>query len=287
MSRRASADATMPRAKRARPSAAGVDAAGVDAAGVLAEELQCNVCLGLLCRPHALNCGHAFCGACIHAHAAAKRTAWENLDCPVCREVLSCDSEPPLLQVQISAAIDRMREACPGTVLDESLGEWHERQARWDADAAEARALWRRGAAGARMPDPESEDENPHIEAQRRHNAAFGRDALSLRVESTSGADAIVFHCHRLTELGHLKGHYCDLTRYRRHELEFVYYRQRVLRSRVAERAHVVRDDDTGEGLGMSNGDVIVARRLLPEDDDEPFYEDPYGWYGPGAVGGF
>jgi hypothetical protein len=33
-----------------------------EAAKELEDELMCGVCLGLLCRPHVLPCGHTFCG---------------------------------------------------------------------------------------------------------------------------------------------------------------------------------------------------------------------------------
>ena len=51
---------------------------------------------------------------------------------------------PPPLQRQLSAFIDRAREAADPTssVLGETLDEWRGRQAAWDGRAAEARVQW-------------------------------------------------------------------------------------------------------------------------------------------------
>ena len=259
-----------PSRKRARPSGP-----GVAAADVLAQELQCGVCLGLLCRPHVLSCGHAFCGACIHSHARAKMDAWEHPACPVCREIL-CLHRPPTMQMQMSASIDRFREGL-GEVLDESLDEWHERQARWDADAAGARAGWGwRGTDDIVAEDSEVESEHaePRPDASSdqagaavRHAEAVAAGAQSLDVRVQLEPDPEVEICFRMlrhTSMGHVMDAFCRLqgpaNGFRRERMEFVYFHRRQLRSRVTEHAHIVRDDDTGEGLGMRNGDVIVAR---------------------------
>lgn len=247
--------ASMPRGrKRARPGAA-----GVEVADVLAQEMQCGICLGLLCRPHALLCGHAFCGSCIFAHESSKNDAWEEVDCPVCR--MSLPSAPPLLQVQMSATIDRMREACSGDVLDESLREWRERQARWDEAAAEAREGWAREAPLPESPPREAVHDDAD-EAARAYRAgiAAGARSLSLSVRLEPTGDQVFFRCLRTTELGKVADTFCRHRGYRREMLEFTYVRGRALRSRVAEDVHVVRDDDTGDRLGMSDGDIIHAR---------------------------
>ena len=180
--------------------------------------------------------------------------------------------------MQMSASIDRIREGL-GEVLDESLDEWHERQARWDADAAEARAGWGwRGAGTGDIVAEDSEVESEDSESRRdatsdqagasvRHAEAVAAGAQSLDVRVQLEPDPEVEICFRMlrhTSMGHVMDAFCRLqgpaNGFRRERMEFVYFHRRQLRSRVTEHAHILRDHDTGEGLGMRNGDVIVAR---------------------------
>jgi len=64
----------------------------------LKSTLDCSICLGLLCIPHSLSCGHSFCFHCLYEWMQ------ENNHCPSCRAALTTAPIPNVIlsdQVQI------------------------------------------------------------------------------------------------------------------------------------------------------------------------------------------
>jgi hypothetical protein len=99
-------------------------------AETLGEELSCAVCFNLLCAPHALPCGHTFCGACLWEHAR-KSANLASLSCPTCRAPLP--PAAPGLQRQLSAYLCRARQLLDAEpVSAETSEEWEARRRDWE-----------------------------------------------------------------------------------------------------------------------------------------------------------
>jgi len=113
-------------------------------ATLMGEELVCAICLGLLCGPHTLPCGHSFCGQCIYQHRAHATIVTAHAGCPSCRAPLP--RTPPKLSTQLSNFLDRVRPTLQtqttsayegGEILccGETMREWATRRLLWDSGA--------------------------------------------------------------------------------------------------------------------------------------------------------
>ena len=134
-------------------------------------------------------------------------------------------ASPPPLQRQLSAYIDRVREAHGGLIAGEGIDEWRSRQSAWDERAAEARAQW-----GA-WPEADADEEDEEIE---------------IEAEPTF-YDQTFFKLREVTPLARLIQAFC--------------HRKSVLTTQVVFRfgGLVIGEEDTPESLAMMEGDVIDA----------------------------
>jgi hypothetical protein len=165
-------------------------------------------------------CGHTFCAACIFDHA--RLSPAREITCPTCRMPLVM--APPCVSRQLSSFIDRMRESSgPGEVCGETLEDWHQRQAAWDARQAEARAQW------GVWPEQE-DDEEEEWESQDQEPLVYDQTFFKLR---------------EVTPLARLKQAFCVRKGVTPDQVDFIFG------------GSCIEDDDTPEGLAMQEGDVI------------------------------
>jgi hypothetical protein len=139
---------------------------------------------------------------------------------PTCRTPLIASAPP--LQRQLSAYIDRTREALAGTFIGgESIEDWRARQAAWDERCHEARAQW------GTWPEAEEEEEEAEPEPMI--------------------YDQTFFKLREVTPLARLKQAFCQRKAVLPHQVDFLFGGAPIL------------DDDTPESLAMVEGDTIDA----------------------------
>ena len=113
----------------------------------LVNEAKCSICFELMVAPHALSCGHSFCGGCI--------TAWmrKNPCCPVCRARTAAPAYERVLDDMLTAIVEPRMGG-------EDMAERHRRKLEWAVSQREqarahralAAALSDTGAAGVGRP---------------------------------------------------------------------------------------------------------------------------------------
>jgi hypothetical protein len=111
----------------------------------LVNEAKCSICFELMVAPHALSCGHSFCGGCI--------TAWmlKNPCCPVCRARTAAPAYERVLDDMLTAIVEPRMGG-------EDMAERHRRKLEWavsqreQARANRALAAALPGAAGVGRP---------------------------------------------------------------------------------------------------------------------------------------
>ena len=214
-SKRRRGEGAEPAAAASAPHSAGQSAASErdETVGLLEAELKCSICIGLLCRPHVLPCGHAFCGSCIFDHMHLTTT--DEATCPSCRHPLP--KAPPICSPQLNTYIDRLRESLV-EVSGESLEEFKARRAEWDSRAAAAKEQWSAHARnGSEPPEDDDGGANPFRRFIRQQRPGSDPESLHLRVvnHTLSGVPEVYFRLLPTTPLSRLANAFCTAPRTR------------------------------------------------------------------------
>ena len=100
----------------------------------LVNEAKCSICFELMVAPHALTCGHSFCGGCI--------TSWmrKNPCCPVCRARTASPAYERVLDDMLTAIVEPRLGV-------EDMTERHRRKLEWAVTEREAARAQRALAA--------------------------------------------------------------------------------------------------------------------------------------------
>lgn len=205
----------------------------------LEAELTCTICLGLLCRPHVIPCGHTFCGACIFDHD--RLSVAEQIACPSCRQPLPRSA--PALQRQLNSYLDRVREALPTEeVCSESLEDYLARRRAWDERSTISRAAW----TGHRHSGADDGSDG----RQQRRPQDQQMSTLHIKVVNHTSYGThpeVYFRLLATTPFGRLTTAYCQ--------------RQNLERRHVCFKFNgvLIRDVQTPESLNMTDGDVLEA----------------------------
>lgn len=161
-----------------------------DVAASIADDCQCGICHDLMVGPHALTCGHSFCGECVWTWMRTQPA------CPICRERTAKPAYERIMDDIICAVVEPRLDAKAMADRNARKKKWQELQVEYARHARETlqvnlRALYQRhGLRGSPESAWPAAAPPPPLEAR---NAGGG--GISWSVEYSPGSRTICLTC--------------------------------------------------------------------------------------------